>query len=74
MFGLDGRVALITGASKSLGRSMAGGLVSAGADLLVCSRNAEEMEQPAKELRSRFHAEDPSIERPEPSTPGAPPA
>ncbi len=50
MFGLDGRVALITGASKGLGRSMAEGLASAGADLVVCSRNAEEIEQAAREI------------------------
>ena len=50
MFGLDGRVALITGASKGLGRSMAEGLASAGADLVVCSRNTEEIEQAAREI------------------------
>jgi gluconate 5-dehydrogenase len=42
LFRLDGRVALVTGGSKGLGRSMAEGLAGAGADVVLCSRNAAE--------------------------------
>ena len=42
LFRLDGKVALVTGGTKGLGRSMAEGLASAGADVALCSRNGEE--------------------------------
>lgn len=42
MFGLEGRVALITGGSKGLGVAMANALAGAGADLMLVSRHADE--------------------------------
>ncbi len=50
LFRLDGKVALITGGTKGLGRSMADGLASAGADVVICSRNGEEAESEASLL------------------------
>ena len=47
LFRLDGKVALVTGGTKGLGRSMAEGLASAGADIVICSRNGEEAEREA---------------------------
>ena len=41
-FDLTGRTALITGGSKGLGAAMAAGLASAGADVALVSRNADE--------------------------------
>ncbi|MEE3180802.1 MAG: glucose 1-dehydrogenase [Planctomycetota bacterium] len=47
LFRLDGKVAVVTGGTKGLGRSMADGLASAGADIVICSRNGEEAEREA---------------------------
>lgn len=51
-FDIRGRVALVTGASKGLGKAMAMGLARAGANLALCSRNVGELEK-AKEEAAR---------------------
>jgi NAD(P)-dependent dehydrogenase (short-subunit alcohol dehydrogenase family) len=43
LFNLTGRVALVTGGSKGLGKAMARGLAEAGADILISSRNENEL-------------------------------
>jgi NAD(P)-dependent dehydrogenase (short-subunit alcohol dehydrogenase family) len=42
-FNLSGKVALITGGSKGLGRAMARALAEAGADILISSRHEDEL-------------------------------
>ena len=53
-FDLTGKVAVVTGGSKGLGHAMAAGLASAGANLLVSSRNLEEGQAVADELQRDF--------------------
>src|SRR5262249_52955209 len=50
-FDLSGRVALITGASRGIGRAIAEGLAEAGADLVLSSRDATELERVAYRAR-----------------------
>jgi len=54
LFDLTGRVAVITGGSKGLGLSMASGLASAGADLVIVSRHQAEAAAVAEQLASQF--------------------
>src|SRR5215510_15286398 len=50
LFDLSGRVALVTGGSKGLGKAMARGLAQAGADVVISSRHTEELEQALPEI------------------------
>ena len=43
-FKLDGKVAIVTGASSGLGVAFAEGLADAGADVAICARRAERLE------------------------------
>lgn len=53
-FNLTGRAAIITGGSKGLGQAMAAGLASAGANVLLTSRNANEAESAAKQIAEDY--------------------
>ena len=50
MFNLKGRVAVITGASSGLGRSMAIALAKQGADLVILARRIEKLLELKSEL------------------------
>ena len=54
-FDLTGRVALVTGGSKGLGKAMARGFAEAGADLVIASRTdaASSRPRPRRSARSR---------------------
>lgn len=50
LFNLDGRVALVTGGSKGLGKAMARGFAEAGADVMISSRSEDELKVAAAEV------------------------
>jgi NAD(P)-dependent dehydrogenase (short-subunit alcohol dehydrogenase family) len=50
LFSLDGKVALVTGGSRGIGRMITQGLLQAGAKVYITSRTADECEQTASEL------------------------
>jgi len=52
-FRLDGRVALVTGGSRGLGRAMALAFADAGADVVVASRKLENCEEVAAQIEAR---------------------
>ncbi len=50
VFCVTGKVALVTGGSKGLGKAMARGLVEAGADIIISSRHEEELRAALAEI------------------------
>src|SRR3954451_5700048 len=56
--GLTGRVALVTGASKGIGRAIAAELVAEGARVAIASRSEERIRATAAELGATGFAHD----------------
>jgi len=52
IFGLNDKVALVTGAGRGLGRTAAIGFAEAGADVAVLSRSRNELEETARAIRN----------------------
>lgn len=52
MFNLQGRVAVVTGASSGLGVQMAKGFAAQGADLVLMARRLEKLQNVAEEIRA----------------------
>ncbi len=50
LFDLSGKVALVTGGSKGLGKAMARGFAEAGADVLITSRHEDELKAAVAEI------------------------
>src|SRR3954468_4405192 len=52
-FRLDGKVAVVTGASSGLGVAFAEGLADAGADIGICARRAERLEDTKSKVEAK---------------------
>ena len=50
LFSLEGKVAIVTGASRGIGRAIALGFAEAGADVALAARTEEDLETLAKEI------------------------
>jgi NAD(P)-dependent dehydrogenase (short-subunit alcohol dehydrogenase family) len=51
-FSLEGKVAIVTGGSRGIGRSIAMGFATAGADVVVASRTLDDLEKVAHEIEA----------------------
>ena len=56
-FRLDGRVAVVTGGSKGLGKAMAKGFCDAGACVVLCSRDSEAIRAAAAEVAAETNGD-----------------
>lgn len=52
-FGLEGQRALVTGSARGIGRAIALAMADAGADVAVTSRNGDDAEPVAREIRAK---------------------
>jgi NAD(P)-dependent dehydrogenase (short-subunit alcohol dehydrogenase family) len=57
LFDLSGKVALLTGASKGMGRAMAAGLAEHGARVMLSSRKLDQCQAAADEINARCGAQ-----------------
>ena len=67
-FRLDGKVAVVTGSSRGIGRAIAFGLAGVGATVVVNSRNAGDVAAVAIEIASKYSMATPivaDVSRPE---------
>ncbi|MCP4568596.1 MAG: 3-oxoacyl-ACP reductase FabG [FCB group bacterium] len=53
IFNLEGKVAIVTGGSRGLGKAMALGLADAGADVVVASRTQADLDKVAEEIKAK---------------------
>ena len=49
-FRVDGKVAIVTGAGRGIGRASAISLAEAGADVVLAARTADQLEEVAEEI------------------------
>ena len=53
LFDLTGKTAIVTGGSRGIGKEMAEGLAEAGANLILCARRSEWLDDTVEEFRGR---------------------
>ena len=57
LFDMTGQTAIVTGGSKGLGKAIAEGLASAGANIALVSRNQSEAEAAANEIAETYNTQ-----------------
>ena len=57
LFKLDGKVAILTGASKDLGFDMASAFAEAGADIIITSRNLSKAQDAAEKIKNTYNVD-----------------
>jgi 3-oxoacyl-[acyl-carrier protein] reductase len=55
--GLHGKVVIITGASRGIGKAIAYAFANEGARLVLCARSEEQLVQVQSEIKDKFHTE-----------------
>ncbi len=55
--GLKGKVAVVTGSSRGLGKAIAHALAAEGATLAICSRTESSIKDVARDISDRYHTE-----------------
>ena len=55
LFDLTGKVAIVTGSGRGIGRALARGMAEAGARVTVCGRTGDIVKETAEELRAEGH-------------------
>ena len=53
LFDLSGKTAIVTGGSRGIGKEMAEGLAEAGANIMLCARRSEWLDETVKEFEGR---------------------
>ncbi len=53
LFDLSGKTAIVTGGSRGIGKEMAEGLAEAGANIMLCARRAEWLDETVEEFRAK---------------------
>ena len=53
LFDLTGRTAIVTGGSRGIGKEMAEGIAEAGANLMLCARRAEWLDETVNAFRTK---------------------
>ncbi len=56
LFDLTGKTAIVTGGSRGIGKEMAEGLAEAGANLMLCARRAEWLDETVAEFKTKGFA------------------
>jgi len=57
LFNLNGKVALVTGGGRGLGKFIASGLAEAGANVVIASRKMKNLDDTAKELAKSYNTQ-----------------
>lgn len=55
--GLEGKTALVTASSKGIGKAAAEELASEGCHVAICSRNKDELENTAEEIKRKYNVD-----------------